>query len=180
MADQATGVFWGAFTLFACTTASILSGAVIERIRMASFVVLAAILGSVVWNLAASWVWHPAGWLVTKFGYHGAVASGVVHTISGFFALGMLINLGPRIGKFNTDVSANVIHGHSLPMTIAGLMLIVVDFIGACVLYNYDINGGWVTSTVAQQHFLHACLTPSWLLLAVLLVVMPVLVTHFG
>jgi ammonium transporter, Amt family len=68
----------------------------------------------------------------------------VVHTISGLFALGMLINLGPRIGKFNTDGSANVIRGHSLPMTIAGLMLIVVDFIGACVLYNYNINGGWV------------------------------------
>ncbi|HCH32585.1 MAG TPA: ammonium transporter [Oceanospirillaceae bacterium] len=147
MADQATGVFWGAFTLFACTTASILSGAVIERIRMASFVVLAVILGSVVWNLAASWGWHPAGWLVTEWGYHDAVASGVVHTISGFFALGVLINLGPRIGKFNADGSANVIRGHSLPMTITGLMLIVVGFfgfIGACVLYNYGTNGGWV------------------------------------
>ena len=126
MADQATGVFWGAFTLFACTTASILSGAVIERIRMASFVVLAVILGSVVWNLAASWGWHPAGWLVTNYGYHDAVASGVVHTISGFFALGVLINLGPRIGKFNADGSANQIRGHSLPMTITGF------FTGAC------------------------------------------------
>ena len=55
MADHATGVFWGAFTLFACTTASIMSGAVIERIRMASFIILAVLLGSVVWNLSASW-----------------------------------------------------------------------------------------------------------------------------
>ena len=146
MADQVTGVFWGAFTLFACTTASILSGAVIERIRMASFVVLAVILGSVVWNLAASWGWHPSGWLVTGFGYHDAVASGVVHTISGFFALGVLINLGSRIGKFNADGTANQIRGHSLPMTITGLMLIVVGFfgfIGACVVYNYGPNGQW-------------------------------------
>ena len=79
LADNASGVFWGAFTLFACTTASIMSGAVIERIRMAAFIVLAVVLGSVVWNLSASWGWHPDGWMVAKFGYHDVGASGVVH-----------------------------------------------------------------------------------------------------
>ncbi len=136
--DNATGVFVGAFTLFACTTASILSGAVIERIRMMSFIVLAVLLGSVVWVLSASWGWHYLGWMVTKWGYHDFGASGVVHMISGFFALGVLINLGPRIGKFNADGSANVIKGHSLPMTATGLMLIVVGFfgfLGACVIF---------------------------------------------
>src|SRR5210317_1198590 len=61
--DNATGVFWGAFTLFACTTASIMSGAVIERIRMTAFIILAVVLGSVVWILSASWGWHYAGWM---------------------------------------------------------------------------------------------------------------------
>ena len=136
--DNATGVFWGAFTLFACTTASIMSGAVIERIRMAAFIILAVILGSVVWNLSASWGWHYLGWMVTKWGYHDFGASGVVHMISGFFALGVLINLGPRIGKYNADGSPNDIRGHSLPMTKVGLMLIVVGFfgfLGACVIF---------------------------------------------
>ncbi len=136
--DNATGVFWGAFTLFACTTASIMSGAVIERIRMAAFIVLAVLLGSVVWNLSASWGWHYAGWMVTKWGYHDMGASGVVHMISGFFALGVLINLGPRIGKFNADGSANKIVGHSLPMTVTGLMMIVFGFfgfLGACIIF---------------------------------------------
>ena len=136
--DNATGVFWGAFTLFACTTASIMSGSVIERIRMAAFVILAVILGSVVWILSASWGWHYAGWMVTTWGYHDFGASGVVHIISGFFALGVLIPLGPRIGKFNADGSANVIRGHSLPMTMVGLMLIVVGFfgfLGACLIF---------------------------------------------
>ena len=136
--DHATGVFWGAFTLFACTTASIMSGSVIERIRMAAFIVLAVVLGSVVWNLSASWGWHYAGWMVTSWGYHDFGASGVVHIISGFFALGILINLGPRIGKFNADGSANVIKGHSLPMTCAGLMLIVFGFfgfLGGCIIF---------------------------------------------
>jgi len=138
LTDNATGVFVGAFTLFACTTASILSGAVIERIRMMSFIILAVLLGSVVWVLAASWGWHYAGWMVTSWGYHDFAASGVVHMISGFFALGVLINLGPRLGKFNKDGSANDIKGHSLPMTATGLMLIVVGFfgfIGACVIF---------------------------------------------
>ncbi len=136
--DNATGVFWAAFTLFACTTASIMSGAVIERIRMAAFIILAVVLGSVVWVLSASWGWHYAGWMVTKWGYHDFGASGVVHMISGFFALGVLINLGPRVGKFNADGSANVIKGHSLPMTVAGLMLIVTGFfgfLGACLIF---------------------------------------------
>ncbi len=136
--DHASGVFWGAFTLFACTTASIMSGSVIERIRMAAFIVLAVVLGSVVWNLSASWGWHYAGWMVTSWGYHDFGASGVVHIISGFFALGILINLGPRIGKYNADGSANVIKGHSLPMTCAGLMLIVFGFfgfLGGCIIF---------------------------------------------
>ena len=136
--DNASGVFVGAFTLFACTTASILSGAVIERIRMMSFIILAVLLGSVVWVLAASWGWHYLGWMVTSWGYHDFGASGVVHMISGFFALGVLINLGPRLGKFNADGSANDLKGHSLPMTATGLMLIVVGFfgfLGACVIF---------------------------------------------
>jgi ammonium transporter, Amt family len=153
LADNATGVFWGAFALFACTTASIMSGAVIERIRMASFIILAVFLGSVVWILSASWGWHPDGWMVKAWGYHDFGASGVVHMISGFFALGVLINLGPRVGRFNADGSANIIKGHSLPMTCAGLMLIVVGFfgfLGACVIYGgtsqwTNIYGGATT-----------------------------------
>ncbi|MDH3635518.1 MAG: ammonium transporter [Gammaproteobacteria bacterium] len=137
--DNASGVFYGAFTLFACTTASIMSGAVIERIRMTAFIILAVILGSVAWILSAAWGWHYAGWMVVEWGYHDFGASGVVHIISGFFALGVLIHLGPRIGKFNADGSANVIRGHSLPMTMVGLMLIVTGFfgfLGGCLFYG--------------------------------------------
>jgi len=115
-----------------------MSGAVIERIRMAAFLVLAVVLGSGAWILSAAWGWHPDGWMVTKWGYHDVGASGVVHIISGFFALGVLINLGPRLGKYNADGSANRIQGHSLPMTMAGLMLIVTGFFGffaGCLLY---------------------------------------------
>ncbi|MDG1210092.1 MAG: ammonium transporter [Paracoccaceae bacterium] len=135
--DQASGVFWGAFTLFACTTASIMSGAVIERIQVVGFVILAVVLGSFAWVVAAAWGWHADGWLVTEWGVHDFGAAGLVHAVAGFFALGVLINLGPRIGKFNADGSANDIGAHNMPFTVTGLMLIIVGFWGflmACVI----------------------------------------------
>ena len=143
LADQSTGVFWGAFTLFAATTASIMSGAVIERIQVVGFVVLAIVLGSFAWVVAAAWGWHADGWLVTQWGVHDFGAAGLVHAVAGFFALGVLINLGPRIGKFNPDGTANDISGHNLPLTLVGLMLIIVGFWGflmACVIVP---NEGW-------------------------------------
>lgn len=137
IADNASGVFWGAFTLFAATTASIMSGAVIERIQVVGFVILAIVLGSFAWVVAAAWGWHADGWLVTSWGLHDFGAAGLVHAVAGFFALGVLINLGPRIGKFNPDGSANHIGAHNLPFTVTGLMLIIVGFWGflmACLI----------------------------------------------
>jgi len=137
LADQIDGVFWGAFTLFAATTASIMSGAVIERIQTVGFVILAIILGGFSWTLAAAWGWHADGWLVTGWGLHDFGAAGLVHAVAAFFALGVLINLGPRIGKFNPDGTANDIPGHNLPFTATGLMLIIVGFWGflmACLV----------------------------------------------
>jgi len=135
--DNATGVFWGAFTLFAATTASIMSGALIERIRVVGFVILAFVLGSIAWVIGAAWGWSASGWLVTDWGYHDFGAAGLVHAIAGFFALGVLINLGPRIGKFNADGTANHLAGHSMPLVLIGLMLIIAGFWGflmACVI----------------------------------------------
>jgi ammonia channel protein AmtB len=68
-----------------------------------------------------------------------------VHLIAGFFTLGVLINLGPRIGRFNADGSVNDLPGHSLPMSLIGLMLIVMGFfgfLGGCLIYTPD---GWTT-----------------------------------
>ena len=137
IADNASGVFWGAFAMFAATTASIMSGAVIERIQTVGFVILAIVLGSFAWVVAAAWGWHADGWMVTTFGLHDFGAAGLVHAVAGFFALGVLINLGPRIGKFNSDGSANHIAGHNMPLTCVGLMLIIAGFWGflmACVI----------------------------------------------
>lgn len=138
VADSATGVFFGAFAMFAATTASIMSGSLIERIQIVGFTILAIVLGSFVWILGAAWGWHADGWLVTSLGYHDFGASGVVHAIAGFFTLGVLINLGARVGKFNPDGTANAIAGHSMPAALVGLMLIIAGFWGflmGCVIF---------------------------------------------
>jgi ammonium transporter, Amt family len=136
--DSASGVFWGCFALFAATTASILSGAVIERIRLSAFLILATFLGSVVWIIGAAWGWHPAGWMLTELGFHDVGAAGCVHVIAGMFALGVLINLGPRIGRFVRGKAVQI-RGHNLTQSMLGLMLIYVGFFGflmGCVIYS--------------------------------------------
>jgi ammonia channel protein AmtB len=146
LTDNASGIFWGAFVLFAATTASIFSGAVIERIRMSAFIILAILLGSVVWILGAAWGWHPEGWLTTELGFHDFGAAGCVHMVAGFFALGVIINLGARIGRFDSAGKPVAIAGHSMPMTVIGLMLIIVGFfgfLGGCIIYAG--SGQWTT-----------------------------------
>ena len=146
VADMGTGIFWAAFALFGATTGSILSGAVIERIRVSAFLILTVILGSGVWILAGAWGWHPDGWLLTKLGYHDVGASGVVHAVAGFFTLGVLMNLGARKGKYLNGI-AQTISPHSLPMTLIGLMMIIFGFfgfLGGCIIFNGG-ETGWTT-----------------------------------
>jgi ammonia channel protein AmtB len=134
--DHLTGVFWFAFALFAMTTASILSGALIERVKLGAYLFLSIALGSFFWVVAAAWGWNYFGWLTTKLGYHDYGCSGVVHGVSGFFTLGVLAVLGPRIGKF-VKGKARPILPHNLPLTMVGLMLIFVGFygfLGACAI----------------------------------------------
>jgi ammonia channel protein AmtB len=139
LSDRITGVFWAAFLLFSWTVASIVSGSVIERIRSGAFWIIAILIGSVTWVIAASWGWHYAGWMVKLLGYHDAYASGVIHAIAGGCALGVLVVLGPRIGKFGADgIIRNIAHQNPWLICI-GLFLIYTGFWGFYVACNVPI-----------------------------------------
>jgi ammonia channel protein AmtB len=142
------GVFWGAFLLFSITTASIVSGAIIERVRMGAFWLIAVLLGSVLWILDASWGWHPLGWMVRLLGYHDAYASGVVHAIAGGAALATLIALGPRIAKFRPDGTARDIPPHNSWLVCVGLLAIFTGFWGFYAACNIPITS---PATIAGQ-----------------------------
>ena len=122
--DHVSLVFFLAFLLFSWTTASIMSGALIERVRLSAFLLLAVMLGSVVWILDAAWGWSSGGWMTTRFGFHDSIASAVVHGVAGAFTLGVLLNLGPRIGKYDVMGRARSFRAHNTHMTLMGLMLI--------------------------------------------------------
>ena len=143
LGDHINGVFWAAFLLFSWTAASIVSGAVIERIRISAFGILAIAIGSVFWTIDASWGWHFDGWMVKILGYHDAYASGVIHAVAGGFALGVLCVLGPRIGKFASDGTPRNIGPRNPWLVAVGLFLIYTGFWGfyaACNIPIFDFG----------------------------------------
>jgi len=139
------GVFWAAFLLFSWTAASVVSGALIERVKSGGFWILAVLIGSVFWIIDAAWGWHWDGWMVHKLGYHDAYASGVIHAIAGGFALGVLLVLGPRIGKFRKDGTPRQILPQNPWLVCIGIFLIYTGFWGfyaACNVPIIDFFGG--------------------------------------
>ncbi len=150
LGDRITGVFWAAFLLFSWTAASIVSGSVIERIRSSAFWIHAVLIGSVFWIIDAAWGWHYAGWMVQLLGYHDAYASGVIHAIAGGYALGVLVVLGPRLGKFAADGTPRDIPPHNPWMVTLGLFMIYTGFWGFYAACNVpaispEVIGGQIT-----------------------------------
>jgi ammonium transporter, Amt family len=146
LANNINLVFFLAFLLFSWTTASIMSGAIIERARLSAYLLLACMLGSVVWILDAAWGWSAGGWLTLRFGFHDSIASGVVHGVAGAFTLGVLLNLGPRIGKYTREGLTRQFRPHNLHMTLLGLMLIFTGFYAfyaACLVISSTAFPGW-------------------------------------
>ena len=146
LTDNINLIFFLAFLLFSWTTASIMSGATLERIRLSAYLFLAVLLGSAVWILDAAWGWSAGGWLTLRFGFHDAIASLVVHGIAGAFALGVVFNLGPRIGKYTREGLTRTFRPQNIHMSLMGLMLIFTGFYGfyaACLVIASTAFPGW-------------------------------------
>ncbi|MBN34563.1 MAG: ammonium transporter [Rhodospirillaceae bacterium] len=149
--DRIAGVFWAAFLLFSWTTASIVSGAVIERIKTQAFLILVVLVGSVTWILDAAWGWSWNGWMVQLWGFHDAYASSVVHGIAGGSALGVLVVLGPRLGKFAADGTPRNIPQNNPWFVTVGLFLIYTGFWGFYAACNVPIIDFYSDGMTAQE-----------------------------
>ena len=166
LGDHIYGVFWAAFLLFSWTAASIVSGAVIERIRMSAFGILAIAIGSVFWVVDASWGWHFDGWMLKILGYHDAYASGVIHAVAGGFALGVLVVLGPRIGKFAQDGTPRNIGPKNPWLVTIGLFLIYTGFWGfyaACNVPIFEVGAEYGMEGVTYFTATNIYMTPTTL-----------------
>ncbi len=130
--------YWTDFlfqAMFAATAATIVSGAVAERIKLASFLVFATLYVGLVYPLIGSWTWG-AGWLA-DLGFHDFAGSTLVHSVGGWAALAGVFLLGPRLGKYVNGI-IHPIPGHSLPLAAAGMFLLWFGWFG--------FNGGSVLS----------------------------------
>lgn len=122
--------------VFMDTAATIPTGSMAERIKFIGFVLMSLWVSMFIYPLVGNWVWG-GGWLANlgrSMGLgNGAVdfaGSGVVHTTGGAVALAGAIAIGPRIGKFNKDGSANTILGHNIPMGILGTIILFFGWFG--------------------------------------------------
>ena len=122
--------------MFAATAATIVSGAVAERIKLPSFLVFSTIYVAIIYPIAGSWKWG-AGWL-DQMGFYDFAGSTLVHSVGGWAALVGAIVLGPRLGKYAKDGSIKPIRGHNLPLASIGVFLLWFGW--------YGFNGGSVLS----------------------------------
>ncbi len=113
---------------FAAAGCSIISGAVAERIKFASYLVFGTVLVAFIYPLGGFWVWG-GGWLA-ELGFHDFAGSTVVHSVGGWAALAGVLLLGPRIGKYRQDGSPKAIVGHSIPLATLGGFILWLGWFG--------------------------------------------------
>ena len=119
---------WYFQMVFVATTASIVSGALAERILIWPFFLFIAILTGLIYPIAGSWQWG-GGWL-SEMGFSDFAGSTLVHSVGGWAALAGAILLGSRDGKYSEDGKVNVIPGCSLPMTTLGVFILWLGWFG--------------------------------------------------
>ncbi len=139
--DYASGgyTWWTDFLfqgMFAATAATIVSGAVAERIKLGGFMIFTIIYVGLVYPIVGAWKWG-GGWL-DGLGFYDFAGSTLVHSVGGWAALIAIYLLGARKGKFGEDGKPKAIPGHNLPLAAAGVLILWLGWFG--------FNGGSVLS----------------------------------
>jgi Amt family ammonium transporter len=122
--------------MFAATAATIVSGAVAERIKLNSFMLFTILYVGLVYPIIGSWKW--GGGFLDQWGFYDFAGSTLVHSVGGWAALIAVYLLGARIGKFSPDGKPKAIPGHNIPLAAAGVLILWLGWFG--------FNGGSVLS----------------------------------
>lgn len=115
--------------MFAGTTATIVSGAVAERMKFSGYLFIAVMCAAFIYPVVGHWAWQGDGWLAQQ-GFIDFAGSTVVHSTGAWMALAGVLILGPRKGRFNKDGSVNDIYGHDLSLTTLGVFLLWFGWFG--------------------------------------------------
>ena len=122
--------------MFAATAATIVSGAVAERIKLSAFMLFSILYVGLVYPIVGSWKW--GGGFLDAMGFYDFAGSTLVHSVGGWAALVAIYLLGARIGRFTKDGKPLAIPGHNLPLAAAGVLILWLGWFG--------FNGGSVLS----------------------------------
>jgi len=144
--DYADGgyTYWTDFifqAMFAATAATIVSGAVAERIKESSFLIFSAIYVAIIYPIAGSWKWGGGFLDAMETPFYDFAGSTIVHSVGGWGALIGVALLGPRMGKYVKDKIVPI-PGHSMPLAVIGVMLLWLGWFG--------FNGGSVLNADAE------------------------------
>jgi len=127
--------------MFAATAATIISGAVAERIKINSFILIAILYVTIVYPIVGSWQWG-GGFFSTfisdELGFYDFAGSTLVHSVGGWGALVVIYFLGARKGKFDENGKPKAITGSNIPLSAAGVLILWLGWFG--------FNGGSVLS----------------------------------
>ena len=122
--------------MFAATAATIVSGAVAERIKLSGFMLFAILYVGLIYPIVGAWKW--GGGFLDAWGFYDFAGSTLVHSVGGWGALITIYLLGARIGKFDKDGKPKALPGHNLPIASAGVFILWLGWFG--------FNGGSVLS----------------------------------
>jgi Amt family ammonium transporter len=128
-------------TVFAATAATIVSGAMAERTKFASYCIYSMIISAVIYPVSGHWIWG-GGWLA-QLGFHDFAGSTAVHMVGGVASLVGAKMLGPRIGKYDKKGNPQAIPGHSLTLGALGVFILWFCWFG--------FNGGSTVSATGDD-----------------------------
>lgn len=114
--------------VFCGTAATIVSGAVAERIKYISFIVFSFFLTLLIYPVVGHWIW--GGGFLSELGMFDFAGCSVVHSVGGWAALAGVLVLGPRVGKYTKDGKINPIPGHNLSLATIGLFVLWLGWFG--------------------------------------------------
>lgn len=135
--------------VFCGTAATIVSGAVAERIKYISFIVFSFALTLVIYPIVGHWIW--GGGFLSSMGFLDFAGSTVVHSVGGWAALAGIIVLGPRFGKYDKNGNTRPIPGHNMSLATIGLFILWFGWFG--------FNGGSTMSMSNPQDVAHIFIT---------------------
>jgi len=172
--DPKIPVFFLFQLMFCGTAATIVSGAVAERMKFGAYIIITAIISSIIYPFFGHWVWGrlltdlsiKTGWLA-NLGFIDFAGSTVVHSVGGWVGLSAMIIIGNRLGRFDEDGKVHPITGNNLPIAMLGTLILWFGWIGfnggSTLSFSGNIPGILANTMLAASGGMASALIYGWI-----------------